>query len=154
MKKKKCCICNKVLTGYGNNPAPVKDRGECCDACNAAVVIPARMAGAENIKTVCIPTCENHNGLYQTSVKLRWICPKCGKPRGETKIGRSYDGSAVLFCDTWGNPCGHIDKYSDLRAEAATNGLNPCINPVCKQEYTFTIKKTKPKTAEVQNGKM
>ncbi len=43
--KKKCCICKKEYSGYGNNPAPVKDRGLCCDACNYGVVIPIRAAG-------------------------------------------------------------------------------------------------------------
>lgn len=42
--KKKCCICKKEYSGYGNNPAPVKDRGLCCDACNYGVVIPPRAA--------------------------------------------------------------------------------------------------------------
>ena len=42
--KKKCCICKKEYSGYGNNPAPVKDRGLCCDACNYGVVIPIRAA--------------------------------------------------------------------------------------------------------------
>ena len=42
--KKKCCICKKEYSGYGNNPAPVKDRGLCCDACNSGVVIPIRAA--------------------------------------------------------------------------------------------------------------
>ncbi len=42
--KKKCCICKKEYSGYGNNPAPVKDRGLCCDACNNGVVIPIRAA--------------------------------------------------------------------------------------------------------------
>ena len=38
-----CCICGKKAEGYGNNPQPVKDKGRCCDACNAEVVIPARL---------------------------------------------------------------------------------------------------------------
>ena len=42
--KKRCCICKKEYSGYGNNPAPVKDRGLCCDACNYGVVIPIRAA--------------------------------------------------------------------------------------------------------------
>lgn len=41
--EKICCICGKKFTGYGNNAAPVKD-GRCCDHCNIAVVIPARIA--------------------------------------------------------------------------------------------------------------
>lgn len=40
--KKVCCICGTEFYGYGNNPAPVKSEGRCCDRCNLAVVIPAR----------------------------------------------------------------------------------------------------------------
>ena len=39
---KKCVICGKPITGYGNNAQPVKD-GNCCDKCNQEVVIPARI---------------------------------------------------------------------------------------------------------------
>lgn len=38
-----CCICGEEEVGYGNNPAPVKESGECCDACNRKFVIPARL---------------------------------------------------------------------------------------------------------------
>lgn len=38
-----CCICGKKSAGWGNNPWPVKDDGKCCDECNAAEVIPARV---------------------------------------------------------------------------------------------------------------
>lgn len=38
-----CCICGEESIGYGNNPAPVKDEGRCCDACNRKFVIPARI---------------------------------------------------------------------------------------------------------------
>lgn len=44
MKKKICCICGKEFNeGFGNNPWPVKKEGECCNYCNATVVIPARL---------------------------------------------------------------------------------------------------------------
>lgn len=39
----KCCICGEPIEGYGNNPFPVKTEGDCCDKCNAEVVIPARI---------------------------------------------------------------------------------------------------------------
>ena len=39
----KCCICGEPVEGYGNNPFPVRVEGECCDKCNAEVVIPARI---------------------------------------------------------------------------------------------------------------
>lgn len=38
-----CCICRRHYTGFGNNAEPVK-RGRCCDDCNIAIVIPARLA--------------------------------------------------------------------------------------------------------------
>ena len=43
---KKCCICGKEFVGWGNNPYPVnKDEdARCCDDCNSAFVIPARIA--------------------------------------------------------------------------------------------------------------
>jgi polyhydroxyalkanoate synthesis regulator phasin len=44
-----CCICGDEFEGYGNNPAPYKESGKCCDACNRKFVIPARlMASQEN----------------------------------------------------------------------------------------------------------
>ena len=44
MKDFKCVICKKTIKGqYGNNPAPVKVRGKCCDECNWKVVIPTRL---------------------------------------------------------------------------------------------------------------
>ena len=38
-----CCICGDDFEGYGNNPAPYKESGKCCDACNRKFVIPARL---------------------------------------------------------------------------------------------------------------
>ena len=40
---KVCVICGKQIKGYGNNPEPVKNHGQCCDTCNLEVVIPARL---------------------------------------------------------------------------------------------------------------
>lgn len=80
---------------------------------------------AANIKEVCIPACEEHEGRKTVKIKLRWVCPVCGKPRGIIKDVLSYDGSLRLCCDGWKNPCGHVDKYDAVRNEAASNGLNP-----------------------------
>lgn len=76
------------------------------------------------VKTVHIPSCDNHEGVYAIDVRLRWRCPICGKPRGKITRGRSYDGSLCLDVDTWVNSCGHVDKYADVRREASENGLN------------------------------
>lgn len=39
---KSCCLCHKLIIGYGNNAEPVKS-GRCCDKCNVNIVIPARL---------------------------------------------------------------------------------------------------------------
>jgi len=33
-----CCICCVYQSGYGSNPAPLTDEGECCDECNKKVI--------------------------------------------------------------------------------------------------------------------
>ena len=44
--KKKCCFCGEEFEGIGNNPAPVKATGSCCNTCNYKVVIPAKLKAA------------------------------------------------------------------------------------------------------------
>lgn len=44
--KKTCCLCGGEFEGYGNDPSPLKESGECCDRCNAEKVIPARLEAA------------------------------------------------------------------------------------------------------------
>ena len=41
--EKTCVICNETFKGWGNNPSPIKDEGECCSKCDNEKVIPARM---------------------------------------------------------------------------------------------------------------
>ena len=33
-----CCICGTAHYGFGNNPWPLRDHGECCDDCNLDVI--------------------------------------------------------------------------------------------------------------------
>lgn len=47
----KCCICGQeIVDGFGNNPWPIKDKGECCDLCNISVVLKARLNMINNKK--------------------------------------------------------------------------------------------------------
>ena len=76
------------------------------------------------IKTVTIPACESHEGIHKITIKLLWICPACGGPRGTIRQKRSYDGSLNMLVDSWDSRCRHIDKYASVRNEALANGLN------------------------------
>lgn len=77
-----------------------------------------------NVNTVYIPRIPEHDAWDGVHVTVRWTCPVCGGPRGEAYRTRSYDGSRILYCNGWVNPCGHVDQYADVVHEAATNGLN------------------------------
>lgn len=35
---KKCVLCGSGIKGYGNNPWPLANKGECCDECNIKVI--------------------------------------------------------------------------------------------------------------------
>lgn len=74
-------------------------------------------------KTVTIPACEQHEGYKTIDVRVKWVCPVCGKPRGKVHTAVSYDGSLRLVCDGWENPCGHVDKYEAVRKEGMEESM-------------------------------
>lgn len=79
MKDKKiCCICKKPFEGYGNNPAPVMDGGECCDKCNADVVLPIRLAQAVKVRAA-VMTKTNKESKYIVA------CQNCTLPACKCK---------------------------------------------------------------------
>lgn len=80
-------------------------------------------------RTVTIPSRDDHDGFYSMTVTLEWTCPVCGGPRGEPFDTVSYDGSRRLHCDGWRNACGHVDKYADVRKEAADPRLQDGYEP-------------------------
>lgn len=49
----KCCLCKGMMSNnWGNNPAPLRKRGKCCDKCNAEKVIPARLGYFDGGKSI------------------------------------------------------------------------------------------------------
>lgn len=47
MEKTRCVFCKKEIEDTGNNPAPLRDKGRCCDECNGKVIF-ARFIAAKN----------------------------------------------------------------------------------------------------------
>ena len=75
-------------------------------------------SSATPYRTILIPARGEHEGLYAINVRLRWICPVCGGPRGEVYQANSFDTNhRKLLVDAWRNPCGHVDTYQECRAE-------------------------------------
>ena len=77
-------------------------------------ILRKRQAG-KDYRTITIPPCRNHSGLFPLRINVLWECPTCGKPRGEIVTAFSYDGSRRLVVDGWKNDCGHIDYYETVR---------------------------------------
>jgi hypothetical protein len=62
------------------------------------------------------------------TVTLTWVCPVCHGPRGIPKEHRFHEDGHWLTCDRWDNPCGHLDLYTAVLAEARERhpaGLRP-----------------------------
>jgi len=68
---------------------------------------------------VTIPNCKEHDGSSEclVTIEIDDFCPVCGAKRGTPTKGFSYDGSKRLTCETWINPCGHIDVYTEVTKE-------------------------------------
>jgi len=56
--------------------------------------------------------------MSEKRVRVKWVCPKDGQPRGEPWDGVAFDGSTRLYVSEWTNACGHTDQYSDVMLEA------------------------------------
>lgn len=67
------------------------------------------------VRSILIPALTEHAGQYWMHATVQWTCIHCGGPRGEPEPGISWDGSRKLLVDTWRNPCGHVEKYSQVR---------------------------------------
>lgn len=52
------------------------------------------------------------------TISISIACPQCGNRRGPVTNHNFYDDGEWLSCDRWENPCGHVDMYDAVLAEA------------------------------------
>lgn len=57
------------------------------------------------------------------TVTISATCPIDGQRRGEPTSLRQHDDGCTYYVDVWTNPCGHVDGYAAVAAEARTIGL-------------------------------
>ncbi|MDT0306831.1 hypothetical protein RM780_07625 [Streptomyces sp. DSM 44917] len=74
--------------------------------------------------TMTVRVCDRGSGRDYVGVTIRTVtisahCPTCGGPRGAAAGHRFCEDGAWYAVDRWDNPCGHIDYYSAVLAEAA-----------------------------------
>ena len=55
------------------------------------------------------------------TLKISPFCPICGEKRGKPEQKSFCEDGEWYVCDTWNNPCGHVDLYKDVIQEAQGN---------------------------------
>lgn len=89
--------------------------------------------------TVTIPSLQEHGGYPGNTItaNIPDTCPVCGGPRGEVFETLSYDGSRRLGVSGWNNPCGHIDRYANVRKEIRIAVIDKEIDDMQNSERDF-----------------
>ena len=57
---------------------------------------------------------------YLRTVEIGDKCPKCGGERGTPYFSRFCEEGDFYSVSNWSNPCGHVDMYEEVLAEART----------------------------------
>lgn len=83
---------------------------------STAVDLPEHLT--MRVRVVSRGTGRSYEGVRIHTVTIQNRCPKCLGPRGEATPYRFCEDGAWYTCDRWDNPCGHVDMYGDVLAEA------------------------------------
>lgn len=62
-----------------------------------------------------------NSGLFTPIIRIVKIspnCPECGEPRGQIRGSNESEDGAFYHVNVWTNPCGHVDFYPAVLAEA------------------------------------
>jgi hypothetical protein len=60
-----------------------------------------------------------HGYLTVRTVQISDRCPVCCGPRGAAMLRHFAEDGRTFCASCWDNPCGHVDRYPDVLAEAA-----------------------------------
>jgi hypothetical protein len=58
-------------------------------------------------------------GLVIRTVEIADNCQQCGGPRGPVRGFNGAEDGDYYHVNVWTNPCGHVDFYGPVLAEAA-----------------------------------
>ena len=128
---RRCCLCGAEFEGRGNNPAPLKDGGECCDRCNAEKVLPARvkLAKAEERRAYAV-------AYYKANAdKLRESSRRSHAKRREEvadasrKLRAVFDAVCGLVSETGSE---EFDRLYAGGGEAMMNDFEAVVKALCR----------------------
>ncbi|MGA5496697.1 hypothetical protein ACPCSP_20280 [Streptomyces cinereoruber] len=63
-------------------------------------------------------TGRGYEGVKVVTVEVDPWCPRCGGPRGTARPSRFCEDGEYYSVHEWDNPCGHVDMYFEVLAEA------------------------------------
>jgi len=127
----RCCLCGAKIAGHGNNPAPLKAEGVCCDECNAAKVLPARLAEAKAAAKKAY-TAEYYK---KNAEKIREASRKShAKRRAETAAAAAvvkavFEAVSGLVSETGAEEFDHFYKKG---GEAMMNDFENAVRAICR----------------------
>lgn len=92
----------------------------------ATVVEPDQSQPEPGVMTVTVRDRATEDARWGSSnfrpvtrqVRISAVCPQCGGPRGEPAWRRDYEDGEWISVQEWRNPCGHLDLYRAVLAEA------------------------------------
>ena len=76
--------------------------------------------GSMTVRVIDRGKSRSYTGVTVRTVTIPATCPTCGGPRGEPRNHNQCEDGDWLSVDVWKNPCGHVDSYTDVLAEART----------------------------------
>lgn len=82
------------------------------------VTDPAPMPDTLTVRVPDYGTQPGYEGVTIKTVVIAATCRSCGGPRGDVRESQFMRDGTRHACDTWDNPCGHADKYTDVLREA------------------------------------
>lgn len=67
-------------------------------------------------------------------VEISAFCqqPGCGARRGEPRYEQRCDDGAFYSVQKWDNPCGHVDHYTHVLAEASARAAAQALTPAAR----------------------
>ena len=127
----RCCLCGAKLEGRGNNPAPLAAEGVCCDECNAAKVLPARMAAAkaEERRAKAAEYYKAHGDKLREASRRSHAKRRAEIAAAASNLKAIFDAVCGLVSETGAEEFDHFYKKG---GEAMMNDFENAVRAICR----------------------
>lgn len=127
----RCCLCGAKVEGHGNNPAPLAAEGVCCDECNAAKVLPARMAAAkaDERRAKAAEYYKAHGDKLREASRRSHAKRRAEIAEAAANLKAIFDAVRGLVSETGSEEFDHFYKKG---GEAMMNDFENAVRAICR----------------------